>query len=87
MVRANCTRNVRRNDNVSFEQSTPSEMAVLAVRPKTAKAAATPQRGRRPPNVVLADAEVQDRDGRRHAPEGPSSPPCQSPAPRLMPAS
>lgn len=34
MVRANCTRNVRRNDNVSFEQSTPSETAVLAVRPK-----------------------------------------------------
>ena len=34
MVRANCTRNVRRNDSVSFEQSTPSETAVLAVRPK-----------------------------------------------------
>ena len=34
MVRANCTRNVRCNDNVSFEQSTPSETAVLTVRAK-----------------------------------------------------
>jgi len=34
MVRANCTRNVRRNDSLSFEQSTPSATVVLAVLPK-----------------------------------------------------
>ena len=34
MVRANCIRNVRRNDSLSCEQSTPSATAVLAVLPK-----------------------------------------------------